>query len=138
MFNVPQCSLKSLLFFCCICSRVNRSYPVSAVLATILPFVSFVRHSIPPKGSGTSKDNLLQHRFKCDGSTLVLYTCSLMNSNCPNYNSLSTLHAKGHTSRWRVSTYMSCDSETACFPANCVEPMHLDSLQEDGMRLMEP
>ena len=25
-------------------------------------------------------------------------------------------------------TYMSCVSETACFPANCVEPMHLDSL----------
>ena len=24
--------------------------------------------------------------------------------------------------------YMSCISETACFPANCVEHMHLDSL----------
>ena len=27
-----------------------------------------------------------------------------------------------------VQVYMSCISETACFPANCVELMHLDSL----------
>ena len=33
--------------------------------------------------------------------------------------------------------YMSCDSETACFPANYEKLMHLDSLQEEGMCLME-
>ena len=32
---------------------------------------------------------------------------------------------------------VSCDSETVCFPANYVKPMHLDSLQEEGMHLME-
>ena len=34
--------------------------------------------------------------------------------------------------------HVSCDNETTCFPANYVKTMHLDSLQEEGMCLMEP
>ena len=37
-----------------------------------------------------------------------------------------------------IYIYMSCNSETACFPANYVKLMHLGSLQEEGMHLMEP
>ena len=63
----------------------NLSYLVSALWATILPSYHMSGAKSPPKGSGTSEDNLLRMTRMWQVHTSLVYTCSnewqLLNNN---------------------------------------------------------